>query len=123
MEVSGHSYNDRLAHGQVETIAASYVQPGSAGSLRLFNLSPDTKQAGVSLAGKPSPVGDAAILHCHLTVVVCDSLRIRTAIIAGIAAMFREIDSVPPGLQASRWRAASRSPSAASGWRCRRGPA
>ena len=37
---------------QVETIAASYVQPGSEGSLRLFNLSPDTKRAGVALAGK-----------------------------------------------------------------------
>lgn len=33
---------------QIEAIAASYVQPGSEGSLRLFNLSPDTKRAGGS---------------------------------------------------------------------------
>ena len=31
---------------------ASYVQPGEEGSLRLFNLSPDTKSAGMSLNGK-----------------------------------------------------------------------
>jgi hypothetical protein len=30
---------------QVEAIAASYVQPGATGSMRLFNLSPDTRAA------------------------------------------------------------------------------
>lgn len=33
----------------VETIAASYVQPGTGGKVRLFNLSPDTKAAGMSI--------------------------------------------------------------------------
>lgn len=38
----------------VETIAASYVQPGSGGKVRLFNLSPDTKAAGMSItSGTP----------------------------------------------------------------------
>ena len=32
----------------VETIAASYVQSAAVSSMRLFNLSPDTKQAGMS---------------------------------------------------------------------------
>ena len=32
----------------VETIAASYVQSADSSSVRLFNLSPDTKQAGMS---------------------------------------------------------------------------
>ena len=34
----------------VETIAASYVQPGTGGKVRLFNLSPDTKVAGMALS-------------------------------------------------------------------------
>ena len=38
----------------VETIAASYVQPGTGGKVRLFNLSPDTKVAGMSItSGTP----------------------------------------------------------------------
>ena len=38
----------------VETIAASYVQPGAGGKVRLFNLSPDTKVAGMSItSGTP----------------------------------------------------------------------
>ena len=38
----------------VETIAASYVQPGTGGKVRLFNLSPDTKVAGMSVtSGTP----------------------------------------------------------------------
>ena len=36
----------------VETIAASYVQPGAQSAVRLFNLSPDTKQASMSVGGK-----------------------------------------------------------------------
>ena len=32
----------------IETIAASYVQPGDSAKVRLFNLSPDTKVAGMS---------------------------------------------------------------------------
>eukprot|EP01052_Picozoa_sp_SAG31_P050020 SAG31_NODE_11225_length_1052_cov_1.125918_1_plen_183_part_00 len=43
----------------VETIAASYVQPGTDASVRLFNLSPDTKMAGMKLGGKAIASGVA----------------------------------------------------------------
>jgi len=33
----------------IETIAASYVQKGTGGKVRLFNLSPDTKVAGMGI--------------------------------------------------------------------------
>ena len=33
---------------QIETIAASYVQPGDLAKVRLFNLSPDTRVAGMA---------------------------------------------------------------------------
>lgn len=38
----------------VETIAASYVQSAVSSSIRLFNLSPDTKQAGMGCSANAS---------------------------------------------------------------------
>jgi hypothetical protein len=39
----------RFSLCRIETIAASYVQTSANSKLRLFNLSPDTKQAGCAL--------------------------------------------------------------------------
>ena len=36
----------------IETIAASYVQGANSSKVRLFNLSPDTKSAGMSVGGE-----------------------------------------------------------------------
>ena len=42
----------------IETIAASYVQPGNAAKVRLFNLSPDTKVAGMSSSATTKILAD-----------------------------------------------------------------
>lgn len=50
----------------VETIAASYVQPGAGGKVRLFNLSPDTKVRPAPNASPHSsgPLGNASACAC-----------------------------------------------------------
>lgn len=45
---------DRSEPDQVETIAASYVQPGNSAKVRLFNLSPDTRVAGMASSANGS---------------------------------------------------------------------
>ena len=44
----------------VEMIAASYVQPGTGGKIRLMNLAPDTKDAGMALPGGKSLASNVA---------------------------------------------------------------
>ena len=51
----------------VETIAASYVQSQANSAVRLFNLSPDTKQAGMTCsANGASDTTPASSTDCSL---------------------------------------------------------
>ena len=46
----------------VETIAASYVQKGTGGKVRLFNLSPDTKISGMAItSGTAKKLGESVL--------------------------------------------------------------
>ena len=52
MVANASAYWPPLLPDAIETIAASYVQGANSSKVRLFNLSPDVKTAGMSVGGK-----------------------------------------------------------------------